>query len=44
MSVKAEPQAATRDARAAGRRTAWLLAAIAASVYVGFLLMGVLSQ
>ena len=30
--------------RAAARRTAWLFAGIAAAVYVGFILMGVLGQ
>ena len=30
--------------RAAARRTAWLFGGIAAAVYVGFLLMGVLGR
>jgi hypothetical protein len=30
--------------RAAARRTAWLVAGIAAAVYVGFLLLGVLGR
>jgi len=42
--VKAERQGAPRDARAAGRRTALLFAVIAVSIYVGFLLIGVLAQ
>ena len=37
-----EAEAAPR--RAAARRTAWLFGGIAAAVYVGFLLMGVLGR
>ena len=37
-----ETQAAPR--RTAARRTAWLCAAIAVAVYVGFIVMGVVGQ
>jgi len=42
MTPMTEDQTAARRARA--RRTAWIVAAIAVVIYVGFILSGVLSR